>query len=658
MTYRPDSRAYHRGTDNTDTLHLHFNAAIYASNQTERIYSNHYDRPAENSRFSGNLPTQAALEVWAPRRCVPNNDYRDPDTFRNPYDDLGNAEQLLHTQGFGAARNAYLQSIKDADGISVNSLRDDRRCDLQNLRNLNERESRLANSGGSFDQIQNLEYQRQQILNNERELHNLYYAPANTRISMGLACIKTGDPMEIMEGQRLIAEAKEKRPEIADDPRLENAIDNAYQIGYRNQHPSIRPHAPYQYDLPSVRTEATLPPQDPYQPQTEVTNPQYAPRYSNNDAPPLHAESRVNPNNAQTQTQTEYHPEQRIAPTDSPSIPPAMNSEQAVNSTNPTLQTPPEVHTEQRVTSTNPTVQTPSEVHTEQKVVPMPPLSQHLEISAPPGLPNEHTRPTSSLQENSQRRVSDAEAMSWLHTRYQHLTIEQKQQNDRDAQKAYDQTPSSWNPFSPSWDSRARINKQDKLIEFSNGFRADLTDLFTTSGQPASYDSDLARQALITIIKNSAANISNEAGNREIAQETSAQIKELCRNGANGRREMVDAVRIGLTESAHIPGGAKSNLIDGLELLAGDGQPILTADAAGRLTLLALKHDIDNTPRLGAPDQRGESRGEILQRQIRLIELIDKLGYKNARADLQDIVKSNADDQVRVAAAKALGDLQ
>jgi hypothetical protein len=38
--------------------------------------------------------------------------------------------------------------------------------------------------------------------------------------------------------------------------------------------------------------------------------------------------------------------------------------------------------------------------------------------------------------------------------------------------------------------------------------------------------------------------------------------------------------------------------------------------------------------------------------------MLDQFGYKNALGDLQDIVKSNADDQIREAAAKAIQDLR
>lgn len=62
---------------------------------------------------------------------------------------------------------------------------------------------------------------------------------------------------------------------------------------------------------------------------------------------------------------------------------------------------------------------------------------------------------------------------------------------------------------------------------------------------------------------------------------------------------MVDAVRIGMTESSHLPGGAKNYLMDGLELLATDRPPAITAETAGRIALIALKHELDNTPRLG-----------------------------------------------------------
>ncbi len=303
-----------------------------------------------------------------------------------------------------------------------------------------------------------------------------------------------------------------------------------------------------------------------------------------------------------------------------------------------------------------PATPTPRIVDTQTPVEP--PVRVHAEVPPPPGLPNDGSRPTRALVDNSQSRISDSEALNWLHAKYQHLTIEQKSQNESDAQKAYDQTPSSWNPMAAPWDSRALLNKQDKLVEYSTGFRADLTNLFALSSQPHSYDSDFARQALITIIKNSAENMSDESGNREISEECCAQVKELCRAGANGRAEMIDAVRIGLTESSHLPSGAKNYLMDGLDLLANDKPPAITAETAGRIALLALKHEVDNTPRLGSPDRKGESRDEITQRQIRLIALLDKFGFKSFLADLQDIVKSNADDSVRQAAAKAVGDLQ
>lgn len=646
MTYR-ESTNYYRG--NNDSASSQYSQAN-RDNQTsyyDRNSTSYYDRTSTHAENTSrrDYNTEVAQDAWAPpRRAIPANDYHNSSTFRNPYDRLSQAEDLLHTRGFNAARQTYQRAIDEADGISVKSIKQDRYNDMQNLKSINDRESRLVNAGVSLDRLQLFENQRQQILGNEKELNNLYYAPVNARISMGLACIKTGEPMEIMEGQRLIAEAKQKRPEIADDPRLQNLIDNAYQIGYRNHHPNVRPQVSYNYE--PTQTDYPQPTRTDY-PQTPRTDYPQTPRTDYPQAP--QADYPQTPRtNAPQSTRTDYPLQPQRAPQDQPVPQPAAPAQRPPWQPN---DTPPQV-----VPQNRPDAPAPRAVDTPPVI--QPPVRVHAEVPPPPGLPNDNSRPTRALIDNSQSRISDAEALSWLHNHYQHLTVEQKAQNDRDAQKAYDQTPSSWNPMAPSWESRALINKQDKLLEFSTGFRADLTNLFELSKQPHSYDSDFARQALITIIKTSAENMSDEAGNREISEECCAQVKELCRAGANGRAEMVDAVRIGMTESSHLPGGAKNYLMDGLELLATDRPPAITAETAGRIALIALKHELDNTPRLGSPDRKGETRDEITQRQIRLIALLDKFGFKNAVADLQDLVKSNADDSVRQAAAKAVNDLQ
>src|SRR6185437_4669977 len=119
--------------------------------------------------------------------------------------------------------------------------------------------------------------------------------------------------------------------------------------------------------------------------------------------------------------------------------------------------------------------------------------------------------------------------------------------------------------FAPDWETRANEQKQNKLLEYSQGFRQDLNDIKQLSTQPPSHDSDYARQALITIIKNSGSNMSTEALNREISEECCQQVRDLCHAGANGRAQMVDAIRVGLTEASHLSGGGKQALLDGLE---------------------------------------------------------------------------------------------
>ncbi len=137
MPYRSDSSSYyHRG--NNDNA-----SSRYSNSDNQPTYSDHsstsyYDRTQPNTErtYRGDISTQGALDAWAPRRYVPANDYHDPDTFKNPYDRLGQAEQLLHTRGFNAARQTYLRSIDEADGISLTSIREDRHnADRQRVSN-------------------------------------------------------------------------------------------------------------------------------------------------------------------------------------------------------------------------------------------------------------------------------------------------------------------------------------------------------------------------------------------------------------------------------------------------------------------------------------------------------------------------------------------
>lgn len=622
--------------NNTPNFYDHKITGYSAPAYNDRATTNYYDRDTVNNyernlgTNNGNcndIATQGALDAWAPRKVVAANDYHDPNTFNNPYDDLKSAVNILHSSGLDAARSTYMRSIDEADGISVRDIRNDRRYDMQNLTNINATENTMVRNGASMQDLRDLEQQRQQIINNEKQLNNLYYAPANTRISMGLACIKTGDSMEMLEGERLIEDAKRKRPEIANDPKLQNMIDNAYQVGYRNHANHETPAPGYEFHPPSVyhahpRNEYPQHANPVYPPETQVVprpsvqpwTPAYTPTPS--DAP---ARTNVPPTQSDVPARTNVPPRNDV----------------------PTA--PTSVRTDAPLTAAP---------------VDLPPARPHSEIPAPPGVPVDGSSPTAALVENTQSRISDQEVTGWLQQKYQHLTVEQLMQNQRDAQKAYDETPSEFSFFGSTWSRRAEERKQAKTVEYSNGFRADLDGLKSLAKEAPSHDSDYARQALVTIIKNSAQNMSIERLNREISEECCQVVRDLCKPGANGRAQMVDAIRVGLTESSHLTGGGKAALLDGLELLATEKPPAISAETAGRLALIALKHELDNTPRIGAEDRTGDSRGEGVEREVRLINMLNKFGYKDSLADLHAVQTSSANDAVRKAASIAIISLE
>jgi hypothetical protein len=647
MTNRNDSSSHHRdNSDHSSSSHqrasYNTSLSLSLSYQHQDNSTNYYDRTQTHNDQTHvtDLSTQGALDAWAPRRSVRSNDYRDPENFSNPYNDLDAASQINRTQGFNAARGTYMRSIEDADGINVRNVKEDHKYDLQSLDRINSRETDLSRFGGSFEDMQNLEQQRRQILDNESQLKNLYFAPANTRISMGLACIKTGDPMEMLEGQRLIEDAKQKRPEIAEDPRLQHMIDNAYQVGYRANNNYGRSANGSEYPQGSV--------------------------YQRTDSP----ESEQQPANRLPQVIVPRTESQRPEQVPPPFVPQTTPTRPAPWESGYPVQPNPELPSRPIVLPTPSTPELPSRP----VVVPTPaapelPPRVHAEIPPPAVIRNDVPaiiHPTIALVQSSQARIPDAEAVNWMNSRYQHLTTESLVQVTREAQDAYQQafnnTGRSFNPYSDSREERGKVAgeaaRADKMIEYARARNSELANLFETSNQPHSKDSDLARQAIITTIKNSAENVSTEGQARQISEQCCEQVKKLCQPDANGRTEMVDAVKIGLTESSHLSGGGKAYLIDGLEALASGPSPAITNETAGRLALLALKHDVENTPRLGSPDRPGESRAEYTQRQIRLIGMIDKFGFRSAMGDLQDLIKSNATDEVRQAAARALADLR
>lgn len=571
------------------------------------------------------IDIRCAQDAWAPvcgsrsaqvRQCPDVVEFRSPyEQFnrgtsavplKDSYAGLNAATKIDATRGFDAAKETYLRNIREADGIDQNQVSQQRRDSMRKLFGIDSQATNIERRGGRLEDLDALDVQRHQVLAQLHDLQKSYFAPANTRVNMGLACIRTGDPTKMSQGERLLQAAKELRPEIARDPRLQQMIDSAYESADRVQ--QFKAARDYSHATPVK--PAVLPP------------------FSLLEMPDR------KPNFAPLQT-----------------VPDRKSNFEPLQPDRKPIFVPPPVeisHWPDLTVRPAPVQQN----HGLEK--PWLPPSATIGTSAPLTVPDAVNTPTKDLLVGSQSRISDSEALNWLHGKYKHLNVDARYENIRQSQKAYDETSSSWNPFEVPLEQRAMNNRGDKLVEFAKGFRSDLHNLFDLAKQPRSYDSDYARQALTTIIKTSAQNMSNEAGNRSIAQESCGIVKELCAPDSPGRLQMIDAVRLGLTEASLLPSGAKSELLDGLELLTTGQSPALNAEEAGRLSLAALKHECDSMSRLGACSRPGESVNDSNQRQIRLIGLLNKFQFSAAAADLQSIATKHPSEEVRKEALKAL----
>ena len=156
------------------------------------------------------------------------NDYHNPQGFENPYSDLEQATQQYMSSGVDSARQAYQRAIGAADAISPDEVRHDAQRNQQREAMLSQQEQMMERNGASPQQMQAVEQQRRMLQQQDQQLQLLYLAPGVTRANFGFALIASGD---VAEGEQMVQQALKLRPEMANDPRFQHALQDALRRG-------------------------------------------------------------------------------------------------------------------------------------------------------------------------------------------------------------------------------------------------------------------------------------------------------------------------------------------------------------------------------------------------------------------------------------------
>jgi hypothetical protein len=161
---------------------------------------------------------------------------------------------------------------------------------------LSQQEQMMERNGASPQQMQAVEQQRRMLQQQDQQLQRLYLAPGVTRANFGFALIASGD---VAEGEQMVQQALKLRPEMANDPRFQHALQDALRRGgaaggsdrdpYKysgpgDSGPGNSGTSPYAPPPPGSDTGTPLAPVPPGTP-GDTTNPPLAPAPPGTDQP-------------------------------------------------------------------------------------------------------------------------------------------------------------------------------------------------------------------------------------------------------------------------------------------------------------------------------------------------------------------------------------
>ncbi len=184
------------------------------------------DKPGTQQQ-GDNAQQRMRDEAWQrPREFARVDAQRPQGPAENPYQHLQRAHDAMRTKGIEHAEPHYKSAIQSADRIDQNALKQER---MNNARQLQALEQELASQGGRASR--DLRSRKEALTSRDRELYELYMSPATSRANMALAYIRTGYPAYVQQGEQLLGQAMQLRPEMKSDGHFQRHLQQAYSAG-------------------------------------------------------------------------------------------------------------------------------------------------------------------------------------------------------------------------------------------------------------------------------------------------------------------------------------------------------------------------------------------------------------------------------------------
>lgn len=192
------------------------------------------------------------------------NDYRDRQSFDNPYTHLQNAHHIASRNGANASMREYHAAISAADRIDQRQVSRDMQSTERAIMMNEQRMMRAERSGASYQQMQVLDDQRVMLERRQQFLHNMRMAPVYARVNAAFCFIARGNNQLCSMGENLLRQAVEMNPSIEGDYYFNTHRERAYmernrrladeRSRFENQNPLRRPlqYNPYEPQVSPV----------------------------------------------------------------------------------------------------------------------------------------------------------------------------------------------------------------------------------------------------------------------------------------------------------------------------------------------------------------------------------------------------------------------
>ncbi|MBX9949118.1 MAG: hypothetical protein K2Y39_08140 [Candidatus Obscuribacterales bacterium] len=208
------------------------------------------------------------------------NDYRNPQTFDNPFRHLQNAHEKASRYGAQAAFGDYQSAIAAADRIDQRQVARDIQSNDRAIDENSARLMRAGRMGASREQMKALQDERVELEREKQFLDNMRMAPIYARANAAFCFIAKGNDQLFRTGENLLRQALQKNPEIEWNYYFNEHRDRAYQEHNRRMaqaqeqrryppsHQPLRPAEanPYELQGPNDGQPALRPPVTPQRP--------------------------------------------------------------------------------------------------------------------------------------------------------------------------------------------------------------------------------------------------------------------------------------------------------------------------------------------------------------------------------------------------------